>query len=204
MHTNLYTHNTWETHYYRLSTTHTHTHSQREKLVHTERHKQRQTCRLIQLRVSSIIQHSAHRHRLKDGIKHARGPHLEITRTLPVFKMRCWEVKIDLGWLSLLRFFKYTNKNCPAFCFFLLTNHGFVDPSDISQNQMIEERRGDKTTVARLFQPPYYCVPHIKSAIYSWRNENSNVISMYPALYRRNDYRGKQSLFCKKSRMMRV
>lgn len=130
MHTNVYTHNTWQTHYYRLSTTHTHAHSQREKLVHTERHKQRQTCRLIQLRVSSIIQHSAHRHRLKDGIKHAQGPHLEITRTLPVFKMQCWEVKIDLGWLSQLRFFKYTNKKCPAFCFFLLTNHG---PSLIPQ-----------------------------------------------------------------------
>lgn len=103
----LHTH--WKKHSYRLSTTQTHMcikpHAKWEKTVHIERHEQRQTCRLIHLRVSSIIQHSAHRHRLKEGIKHARGPHLEITRTLPVFKMQCSEVKIDLGWFSPLSFF---------------------------------------------------------------------------------------------------
>lgn len=109
-----------------------HTHREREKPVHTERHKQRQTCRLIQLRVSSIIQHSAHRHRLKQGIKHARGPHLEIMRTLPVFKMQCWEVKIDLGWFSLPSFSKYTNKNHQPFTFSTPQIMGpFIDALDI-------------------------------------------------------------------------
>lgn len=75
-------------------------HAQTEKLC-IQRGANRGRLSLWSLWVSSIIQHSAHRHRLKDHIKHARGPHLEITRTLPVFKMQCWEVKIDSGWFSL-------------------------------------------------------------------------------------------------------
>lgn len=84
--------------------TDTHRHSQPSAAEKEPARTETQTeadSRLIQLRISSIIQHFAHRHCLKEGIKHARGPHLEITRTLPAFKMLCSEVKIDLGWYLL-------------------------------------------------------------------------------------------------------
>ncbi len=129
-----------------LPHTHKHTHPQP---VHTDRHKQRQTCLLIRFCVSSIIQHSAHRHRLKEDIKHVRGPHLEITRTLPVFKMQRWELKIDLGWLSLFKFLKYTNYNHWPFAFSTPQSMGLhlslslslSLPKTLTKKRMMKERR---------------------------------------------------------------